>query len=108
MKMGTRERMKGSAIAAVIAVFAEAGAVSSCKRSVEPSGSPNSAPQGANASITSSRALSIDACPAPCYLNEPVDWKGNQRQQFFHLSEGSEAFPYGALVAIHSPDDTPF
>jgi hypothetical protein len=103
--------MKVSTIAAIIAAFTGAAAAVvtyvACKGLSE---SPDAAPQGAVAFKVASKQLSAEACPAPCYLNEPGPdiWKGTEQQQFFHLSEGSEVFPYGALLAIHSPDDTPF
>jgi hypothetical protein len=36
---------------------------------------------------------------SPCYVNDP--WSGGaDREQFFHLSEGSEIFPYSWLLAL--------
>jgi hypothetical protein len=114
--MGTRGHMKVSTIAATVAALtATAAGVVTCKEASE---SPAAAPQGATASdapkaLSEARrlVLSGDAGPAPTYLNEPEAWVGDPQeplQQFFHLSEGSEVFPYGALLAIDSGDGTLF
>src|SRR5882672_12929830 len=112
--MGTRGHMKVSTFAAIVAaVTGSAAAVVTCKAPSEPSGSPGTAPQDAMASDASHPVsvnlrpqLSGDAGPVPSYLNEPDIWTGTQLQQFFHLSEGSEVFPYGGLLAIYSADAT--
>jgi hypothetical protein len=111
--------MKVSTIAAIIAaVTGSAAAVVTCKAPSVPSGSPGAAPQDAMASDASRPssavrrlALAADGGAGPTYLNVPEAWTrttATQLQQFFHLSEGSEVFPYGGLLAIYSDDATPF
>ncbi len=107
--------MKVSTIAAIIAACTAAAAAVVLFKT--PSELPGAALQDA-ASDASRRVsadprpvLSGDADPAPRYLNEPDAWRkegATQLQQFFHLSEGSEVFPYGALLAIYSADHTLF
>jgi hypothetical protein len=43
----------------------------------------------------------------PCYLNDPWDG-GASRGRFFHLSEGSEIFPYPWLLALDTDAGTAF
>jgi processive rubber oxygenase RoxA-like protein len=110
--------MKVRTIAAITAAFTAAVAVAAVADCTKSSESPEAALQDAKASDASRPvsedlrpAPSGDAGPAPSYLNEPDAWKkegATQLQQFFHLSEGSEVFPYGALLAIYSADNTPF
>ncbi len=111
--------MKRSTIAAITGAFAATAALAAATDCTKPSESPGATLQDAVASNVL-RPPSGKARPAQAvrktvvtagstYLNYPSTWDGTTNlQQLFHLSEGSEVFPYGALLAIDSADSTPF